>query len=460
MVKIKLGVVPVRRDMLSLEKAAANKQEIFARMAELIGDDVEIVDIDDICEQGILVADLGEIDRVVAKMKTNGIDGLFMPHCDFGMEESIGRVARALNVPVLLWGPRDKGPGTYLDRGTDVQCGLFVSSKALVRLNIPFSYIVNCWTDSKQFTRGFQRFLATVAGVKAFRNLRILKVGERPRPFQSVMLNEDELMTKFGVSVIPVSVLEIVHKIEILVKDNLMEVAAEAEEFRNRMRCNIVDDEGLVKLAALKMVLLKEIEQYNCHAVAIDCWTFIAALKVQVCCDVADLTDLGIPVACENDVLGAMTSVMLNALVYGEAATFFADLTVRHPENDNAELLWHCGPFPQSLMAESCKPNMVMGTYNWELKRGGITVARIAAQNGRYTLFAGEGKAVDGPEASGTFVWLEVDDWDKWEEKLIFGPYIHHVSCVYGNYERVLAEIVKYIPGLEIDGMSKYRASL
>lgn len=64
---------------------------------------------------------------------------------------------------------------------------------------------------------------------------------------------------------------------------------------------------------------------------------------------IGELIDEGIPVSCETDINAAVTSVMMQAVTLGDSASFFADLTIRHPENDNRELLWHCGPFPYSL---------------------------------------------------------------------------------------------------------------
>jgi hypothetical protein len=123
-----------------------------------------------------------------------------------------------------------------------------------------------------------------------------------------------------------------------------------------------------------------------------------------------------------------------------------ADVTIRHPENDNAELLWHCGPFPSSL-ARPDKPKQVLrdGRGFWELKRGDITVTRFCADRGNYMLFADEGRAIDGPGTDGNYVWLETNDWPAWERKLIYGPYIHHVVGAYGNYKDILHEACRYI---------------
>ncbi len=158
----------------------------------------------------------------------------------------------------------------------------------------------------------------------------------------------------------------------------------------------------------------------------------------------------GLQISCEGDICGAITLEILNACTFGEDPQFFADLTIRHPENDNAELLWHCGPFPYALKDEGSKASLVSFNGSWELKKGNITICRFDSINGEYYLFAGEGKATDGPETTGTYVWFQVDDWAKWEEKLVFGPYIHHVGGTYGNYMPVLREAARFL-GLKFD---------
>ena len=38
------------------------------------------------------------------------IDALFIGFCNYGQEDAIAKLAKELNVPVLLWGPRDSMP--------------------------------------------------------------------------------------------------------------------------------------------------------------------------------------------------------------------------------------------------------------------------------------------------------------------------------------------------------------
>jgi hypothetical protein len=78
-------------------------------------------------------------------------------------------------------------------------------------------------------------------------------------------------------------------------------------------------------------------------------------------------------------------------------------------------------------------------------------VIRFDGSNGKYSLFCGQGKAVEGPYTLGTYVYLEVNDWPMWEEKIIYGPYIHHTSCIYGKYAPVLYEATRYLDGITFD---------
>ena len=40
---------------------------------------------------------------------------------------------------------------------------------------------------------------------------------------------------------------------------------------------------------------------------------------------------------------------------------------------------------------------------------------------------------------------MQTDNWKAWEEKLMFGPYIHHLGGVYGKLQDVLREVARYL---------------
>ena len=93
------------------------------------------------------------------------------------------------------------------------------------------------------------------------------------------------------------------------------------------------------------------------------------------------------------------------------------------------------------------------GDTGWfEMNHGPMTISRFDSLNGVYSILAGEGEAVEGPPTNGTYSWFKVDDWPKWERKIMYGPYIHHVAGIHGHYGDVLEELGRYI-GVGVDRM-------
>ena len=453
--RIKLGYCPTRRDVFSREEAI--------RYAGLVKDiiskyDVDIVDIDGINEDNLLyrLEDLGTIEK---RFRDFGVDALFFPHCNFGSEALVSQLAKSLNVPVLLWGPRDDAPDPVTGMRTrDSQCGLFATGKVLRRHRVPFTYITNSWYDSDEFKNGFEKFLGVASVVKAFRNLRILQISTRPEPFNSVICNEGELMENFNVHLYPVTLTTLTRKMDEV--KNEKEVLETAEFIKKNISPNS-SDEAIKKMASMKQAIKVLCAEFGCRAVAIQCWNDMQDMTgIMPCLANALLADEGIPVACETDICGAISAVMLQAAAMNEKAHFFADITVRHPEDDNKELLWHCGSFPYSLAKDKndavagehwVLPSKAYGTCMWEIKGGDITIVRFDGDNGEYRLLVGEAEGTDGPKTGGSYLWVKVKDWAAWEHKLVKGPYIHHVAGIHGKYAEILMEACKYIPGVIAD---------
>lgn len=453
---IKLGYAPTRREVFSVEDAIWYKGVIKDKIKDW---GVEITDLEGINEEGLLF-DENDVDSVISRFKQENVEALFFPHCNFGTEELVARVSKELNVPVLIWGPRDEAPSKDGFRKRDTQCGMFATGKVLRHFGVPFTYLTNCWVDSKYFEDCFKKFLAVANVVKSFRSLKILQISTRPTGFLSVMVNESELLEKFGIQIYPVTLQDVVGKIGKIINRRPEEFVNTFNYIKQYISKNS-DDEKISKMAALKIAIKETAAQFKCSAVAIQCWNTLQDITgIMPCLANALLADEGLPCACETDINGAVTAVMLQAAALNEKPHFFADITVRHPEKDNVELLWHCGPFPFSLAKDISKANAgahwvlksgAYGTCEWEIKGGDITIARFDGDHGNYQMLVGEGKGVDGPFTRGTYVWFEVGSWPKWEKKVVKGPYIHHVAGIHGKYADILHEACQYIPGLTSD---------
>jgi len=85
------------------------------------------------------------------------------------------------------------------------------------------------------------------------------------------------------------------------------------------------------------------------------------------------------------------------------------------------------------------------GSVSAESKHGNITLARFDGDNGEYSLLLGNAKAVEGPYTMGTYLWVEVENLDRLEDKIVCGPYIHHCTGIHMDVVPVLYEACKYL---------------
>ncbi len=445
MKQIKIGFAPTRRSIFSAPDAVKYANLTREKLLSL---GVEIVDITDINEEGLFY-DEADREKIADKFRREKIDGLFFPHCNFGTEYVVARLAKELNVPVLLWGPRDERPDENGIRLRDSQCGLFATGKVLRRFQVPFTYLTNCRLEDAEFERGISNFLAVCNVVKTFRNIRILQIAPRPFDFWSTMCNEGELLERFNIQLSPIPMPELTDAVK-KAKEEGTEVKAVMDYCRSSMNIKIKDNE-LENVAALKVAMKKLASAYGCKAIAIQCWNALQGeLSIMPCAANSLLNEEGIPVVCETDIHGAITSLMVEAAVLDDTRSFFADWTVRHPDDENGELLQHCGPWPISVAKE--KPTIGYplafdhpGAVEAEAKHGNMTLCRFDGDNGEYSLLLGNAEGIEGPYTKGTYVWVKVQNLKRLEDKLVCGPYIHHCVGIHKDVVPVLYEACRYI---------------
>ena len=462
--KIKIGLIPERRQLadeatrkgiFEPAKAKERKDTAVSYIKEHFSDEnTEFIDLEWLNDEGLL-SRVSQCEAVKEEFTRRGVDAIFIINCNFGNEEAAGQIAKMMNLPVLLWGPQDDVFEADGMRYTDSQCGLFAISKQLRRFNIPFSYIENCRIEDKVFAEGLEQFLSVVCMVKNFRSLRAAQVGTRLNPFKSVMANELELTEKFGINISTVNMTLMTEKLNRLLKEKTAELDKEAEEIKARYDVGELDDELLRKMLVFVHAYKEVFEETDADVLLSECWTCMPqAFGANPCLAMSILYDMGYIVTCESDLHGAISQALLMCASRGTAKPLFGEFTTRHPSNKNAELLWHCGPFPYSSKHESAKARLFNTKPSFRVKDGRYTIARFQGDKGKYTLLGGEFNTTDGPDTFGTYLWAEFEDLPHIERKLIEGPYIHHMSELYGGYADVLKEFCKYIPNLEYDDIN------
>jgi len=452
---VKLGFCPIGKFVFSHEDAMRGKGQLEQKLKEW---DVTYVGIDDAVPDG-MVRDLEHVGPVVEHLKHEDVDAVFMPHCNFGTEHAVGLIGRDLDVPVLLWGPRDEAPLHDGTRLRDTLCGLFASTKVLNKLRVPFSYIENCRVEEPALRQGVGRFLGAVNAANALRSgLRIGHIGQRIDFFWTTIVNESELLDRFRIEVLPLDMVAFIRAVKARVKNGRSEYGKQVKALRAECEVEGLDeDEPLMNILAVRDQTLALVEEHGLDGVAVQDFMSLVDELGAYCFHADGMIAETCPVGYESDVLGTVSNILLERAALGNGPAFLADLTTRHPDNDNAVLVWHCGAPPSMrdptervrLGQHWILPSPLSGMPHFKLKDGPLTVARFDGERGEYKLAVGEGHTTDGPKTLNNYLWMETANWPDWERKLMEGPFMHHAGMVYGHYADALGEACKYVPGLE-----------
>ncbi|MCC6444952.1 MAG: fucose isomerase [Armatimonadetes bacterium] len=450
-----LGLCPIGKFVFSNEDAVRYKEAIQAKLREWR---VRFVDLEGVLEDG-LVKDQSHVDTAVAHFRRAEVDGLFMPHCNFGTEGAVGMIGRKLGVPALLWGPRDEVPLPDGRRLRDTLCGLFASSKVLHKLGVPFTYIENCRLEDPAFRGGVDRFLRAVHAANIFRKgVRIGWIGQRIDFFWTTIVNESELLERFHVEVLPLDMMEFLQQTRQQAELNQELYEQKARDLRRQVCVEGFDsDRPLMYVLSAADRMLSLAEERGLDGIALQ--SFMSAVDAfgSYCSYAESAVSERVAFGAESDIHGVLSDLLLRRAAYGEGAAYLAEFTVRHPEDDNGILLWHEGA-PLSMRHPGAVPRLghhwilpspLSGMSHFRLKDGPLTVCRFDGDGGDYRLALGQGESMEGPDTLNNYVWMKVDNWPRWERTLMEGPYIHHVAMAYGHHADALEEACKYIDGLK-----------
>ncbi len=411
------------------------------------------------------VSKLDEAEVVAEYFRRQRVDGLILCPLDFGDERSTAKVAELLEVPVLLYATKE--PPAREDAGmtrvSDSYCGNLSMASGLYRRKIPFRYAGLFFPDEPAFLPEVQDFVRAVAVTKGLKGARIGQVGVRPATFETVGYDEVAMIRKFGQNMIYANLSDIVDRATSYVNDDPA-VQAVIADFRAMFEEITVSDRYLVNAAKLEVALTGFWEDNGLSAMAMQCWPSIQRLMgISVCTTYGRLTGKGMLTACEADVLGALSMLICHRAALGQTVPHFVDWTIRHRENPNQLLAWHCGNAPACL---ACDPqdaalrsrrdmtgelpveeqDAQAGLSQFQLKPGPVTFVRLAEYEGEWKMLIATGEILPSDETlAGTWSWVEVEDHDRLYRTLVEEGFIHHASMIHGDYTQPLLQVCKFL---------------
>ncbi len=451
---IKIGFVPAHREPFDDDWAVNMRKRCLAALSRIKG--LEIIVPDAKLTRGGLVRDDGDADRAIKLFQGRKIDGLIIGTMTFGDEVSALAVAAAFrDIPILLFGTKEGDFTADGGRRSDSFCGTLAVSSGLHRRKIPFLFSGILFPEEAIFKADIENFAAVCSIVKGFVGARIGLVGPRPERFETCISNEDALMQCFNQRVVPTSMLDIMLRLEGL-KDNAPELQKIIGAMGKEVDLSSLGAKKARTIAGLQYALKQFAAEKGLSALAVQCWTAIQeAYGVSACYALGRVTGSGLMTACEVDVYGALTMLVQNLATLKKSPPHFIDWTIRHQSKKNMFLSWHCGNapvslacraggiaiHPHSILSKQLGKERALGTAEFQLKSGVVTLCRLTELDGEFKMLVTKGEIVESSQRlRGSWSWVKVPDLDGLYRTLVEEGFTHHASQIHGDYTAPISD--------------------
>lgn len=398
------------------------------------------------------------------------IDKLLILQVTFTDAAAIVDASNAVDAPICIWAVPEPRLGGRLR--LNAFCGLNLASHALGRNGVPFGWLYadpgpDMAEDLNALLTGDRDVQptptpsvgnATDQGrsvAQAIAGKRIGRLGVHPVGFDTCAYDAAEMADLAGVTVDALELDPLFDTAKGLPDDAAQDVMAQARADLTGL--DDVDQDELDRSLRLKVALDTIRARGDYDAFAIRCWpeTF-TEYGGAVCGSVSMLGEQKVPCACEADVYGALTQLVLQEVA--DAPVFLTDL-VDIDTADNTGVVWHCGQAPMSMCAGGATATIHTNRkmpllYEFTLKPGEVTFMRISQAHGVQKMILSAGTMLDRPMAfTGTSGVVRFEQ----DAETVMGAVMnsgleHHMALAYGDHRQALRDVAAAmsLPVLEI----------
>ena len=419
-----------------------------------------------------LLLETDETKNEVKRLKMKEIDFVLIIQVTFTDALMAVHISDEFNSNIGIWAIPEPRLGRRLRLNSF--CGLNLASHALSLNNVSFNWIYenpssisgdifNFFVNESSVITKFENKTFNKTSKKAqqikdkIRSFKIAKIGEHPDGFDTCKYNKDTIKKLTGISVEEFTLNELFNTAKSI---DISEIKNTYKTVKDQISSlDKVNQSELDLSLRLKSSLDKIRKNGQFNAFAIRCWpeTF-TEYGGAVCAPVSMMTESKIPCACEADVYGSLTQIILQEV--SGSPVFLTDL-VDIDIKDNTGVVWHCGQAPLSMCEEKCKPQATIHTnrkmpllFEFPLKKGIVTLMRISKSFGKQKMVISKGKILKRKMAfTGT---SGVIQFDKSAEvvlnNIINSGLEHHMALSYGDHTQLLKEVasVMELPVQEI----------
>lgn len=391
------------------------------------------------------------------------IDGILVILPNFGDELGIVQTLQMarLDVPVLVQACNDRLDAVSVRQRRDAFCGKISVCNNLYQYGIPFTDTTEhtCDIDSPGFAKDLAFFASVCRVVNGLRQARIGAIGARPAPFQTVRYSE-KILQASGITVVTVDLSEILARAQKLdanaavVKHKLAEIQAYGTIPSD------IPKEQILSQARLSVAIDQWMEENDCHASAIQCWTSVQDnYGCATCLSMSLMGQRRMPSACEVDVTGAVSMYAL-LLASGQAPGLL-DWNNNYGQEQDKCVCTHCSSLPRDfvagrieisaldLLGETLGRDRCFGAIKGRVLAGPMTYFRASTDDrlGRIKSYLGQGEFTDDPfDMDGGIAVCKVDRLRDLMGFICQNGFEHHVAMVRGHVADVIEEAVcKYL---------------
>jgi L-fucose isomerase-like protein len=448
---MKLGILPLGRPTFDVPFA----EERLAAMLALLDRTGH-----EIAGPRALLFDTEAATAALSALAGEGIDALLILQVTFTDASMTVAAAGAAGVPLLIWAVPEPRLGGRLR--LNAFCGLNLASHALGLNHVPFGWLYRAPTedalpDVRALVAGERpsgRLDAGPAGeateagravAARLQGKRIARIGEHPVGFDTCAYSADEMRALAGVEVDAFALDTLFGTAK--AADPAAVAAIRAEAAAALAGLDEVDQTQLDRSLRLRRALDVMRESGGYDAFAIRCWpeTF-TEYGGAVCGPAAMLGEARVPCACEADVMGALTQLVL--MEVAQAPVFLTDL-VDMDAADDTGVVWHCGQAPLSMRDPDVAPRATIHTnrkmpllLEFPLKPGRVTLVRISRAFGRTKMVLAGGEMLKRPMAfTGTSGVLRLDGGTaRALQRVMASGLEHHMALAYGDHRMLLRD--------------------
>lgn len=462
---IKLGIIAVSRSCFPKSLSEMRRKAIVKAYSG------------DIYECPVIVENENDAKSAVEDVVKNDVNALIVFLGNFGPETPETLIREWFNGPVMYIAAAE-GDGNLIDGRGDAFCGMLNCSYNL-GLRGKTAYIPEYPVGTAQeLAEKIEEYIPIARVILGIKNLKIITFGPRPDDFLACNAPIKALYD-LGIAVEENSELDLLAAYN--KHNNDPRIPAKISEMKQELGTDNKYEGILPRLAQYELTLLDWAEEHKGTrqyvAFANKCWpAFQTEFKFVPCYVNSRLAAMGIPVACEVDVYGALSEYI--GVCISEKPTTLLDINNTVPKSIYDKSLkaicdkriyetfmgFHCGNTSCSLLKnhhmgyqlimkrdlepDLPEPDITRGTVEGNIKPGEITFYRLqSTADTKLKAYIAQGDILDADcESFGSIGIFAIDEMERfYRHVLIQKHFPHHGAVAFGHYGKSLFEVFKYL---------------